>query len=177
MTAVEGFLVVEKQPPDLQTSPNKAYRGLYRTPPWDQDSFDGGFDDPYVLGQVSDAGLIPTRQLAEDALAKFAELSDPSDLEVIFARQVAPPVVEQLEGLEQLGFDVCCAAPFWSILADPPVDRAPQPEITKVLVAVNEHGLLANPLDAFALRDKASSEGWIDAGVELGVWQVALANG
>jgi hypothetical protein len=70
MMTAEGYLTVEKDAVD--TAPK--YRGVHRVPPFSQEEFNRGFDDPYLFGVREATGLLPDLAVARDFRRKYQEL-------------------------------------------------------------------------------------------------------
>lgn len=106
---IQGYLVLER-PTKVRGMPPE-YRGLYRVPPFLIDDWP---EDPYMVeGLTSDGGFFSTLEGAEAARKALIELRSGS-YEIVFATTGAGAV-----STTELGYDVACLAPFWSILADP----------------------------------------------------------
>jgi len=148
---IDGYLVVLKMPMDIISSRNPRYKGLFRTPPWSQEYYEKGFNDPYVFGEyTNEAGLIPSLELALEALGRFAEVISPVALEIIYAiscdnndnPSIAPA------NLEFLGYDVAGSErPFWSLVVDLPL---PESILSSYLDRLNDSGLFSSIIDTKA---------------------------
>lgn len=142
MTILEGYLVVLKPGLADAVLNNSKYRGLYRTPPYSMESYQKGFDNPYVFEKsISEDGLIPTLDLAQSVRIKFTEIHKFDDLEIIYVQtwnsSVQPEVT--IPNVRFLGFDIAGTAPFWSIVGDCP--SSSDPRFHNELGQLNEYGL------------------------------------
>jgi hypothetical protein len=163
-----GYLVVLDRPDYFPRSLNKAYRGLYRTPPCREEDTAAGFEHPYVFGGYTDeSGLIPDLETANNVLHRFGEITWQSSLEIIYAATDSPSADHAAErGYTMLGFDVACLAPFWSIVVDQvPSDRIPD---------LNEYGLLSSGQEAGSWLADFRARRSVDSDIELLIWQVFL---
>jgi hypothetical protein len=146
-----GYLVVLKKPSHLERAAPR-YRGLYRLPYWDQKRYDAGWDDPLWTAEFVDSeGFSPSRRFADRMIAEWLEVYDAADLEVIYAtdRLDAGVPDEVADGtFEELGFDVACLRPFYSIVADV------YGGMTHHAETFNENGLLASRRAADEYRDE-----------------------
>jgi hypothetical protein len=145
MEPKRGYLVVSTDPTHI-AAVDPGYRGLYRTPPFDQTKFNDGFDDPYISDEfVNQDGLIPDIAAADAVWKRFASVMSPEHLELLWVETGDGSSVptESVDG-EYLGYDVACLAPFWSIVADPARDVF-MPEL-------NKHGLIGSYEAAEVLR-------------------------
>jgi hypothetical protein len=151
---------------------NPAYRGIYRRPPWSQELYNKGYDDPYVFGDyVDEHGLIPTIGQVREALQRIAAVI-PDKLEVIQVSEVVDDTgATEGVGGEPYGFDVAHReAAFWSLLVDyPPEDWA-----REFLPLLNQHGLFEFARDAQLFRERCLTEGQPDltADSDIVVWRV-----
>lgn len=134
-----GFLTVEKTAVD--TMPK--YRGVHRIPPFSQERFDSGFDDPYLFGERQPNGLLPSLAAAKEFVQKYQGVYAAEQLEIIFvcaAESGTPPPDSDF-----LGFDVADSAPpFYSFVGDAPLN----PDITALLEHLNDNGLFSSMQDA-----------------------------
>jgi hypothetical protein len=152
---IEGYLIVLKMPVDIISSRNPRYRGLFRTPPWSQEYYEKGFNDPYVFGEyTNEAGLIPSLDLAFEVLGRFAEIVSPVALEIIYAQSCdnnnKPSL--HLANLEFLGYDVAGSeSPFWSLVADFPLHEA---ILNSFLGKLNDSGLFSSIDDTKAYLEE-----------------------
>jgi hypothetical protein len=169
----EGFLVVLRNA-ETHNPRNPRYRGLYRTPPFEQKRFDEGFDDPYLVDPaLTTEGLLPTQNDAERVRDGFARTYPREELDVIHARVVDQRnVSDDAPGAHRLGFDVAGLAPFWSILADISVDPDADNVLAKFLSELNENGLFSDSATAHSYRDYYVSIAPETAGLDLYVWDV-----
>jgi len=140
---IKGYLVVLRVPVRLARS-NPKYRGLYRGPGWptrfpeEEEALDA-----YVFGDYmsdSEGGLIPTEQLARELFSRFS--ASPREFDVIYAQ--TPHEERPGSPYPLLGYDVACASPFWSILADWPVRQG----FESFKGLLNENGLFSDPAHA-----------------------------
>ncbi len=173
MNEYAGYLVVLNPPNYYPRSPNKQYRGLYRTPPYREEDAERGFEHPLVFGGfTNEAGLIADLATARQVLSRFGEVERGDRLEIIHVRSVHGNRDQELNsgsGLKWIGYDVACLAPFWSIL----VDWVPA-ELPASSLRFNRYGLLNSLHDAnmclkgFRLRRPE------DKDIVLYIWQVSL---
>lgn len=172
-----AYLVVLREPPEALRPGDPRYRGLFRTPPWSQERFARGFDDPYVFGGLADEhGLVRSYGDAEQVLERFATVEPRSNLEIIEVRAHAPVSrtrrPSSAPGL--LGYDVAePRSPFWSIVAEYPVDS----RLGDLLRRLNENGLFSNPDDARAFLEGYRAHGLPHGHLPLVVWEVRSAAG
>ena len=136
----QGYLVVEKFLTD-ESLANPRYRGIHSTPPWSQDQYEAGFDDPYVFGRFSDQhGLIRTVGDAKEVLRRLTPIYPRDNLTIVFVEDQGQENAgfNEPEGTTLLGYDVAATdPPFWSPLSDPPVN----PIIRSRLNQTNDYGL------------------------------------
>jgi len=148
---IEGYLVVLRMPVDIRSSRNPRYKGLLRTPPWSEEYYEKGFNDPYVFGEyTNEAGLIPSVELALEVLGRFAEVMPPVTLEIIYAQSCDNNDNPSLHSanLEFLGYDVAGSeSPFWSLVADFPL---PESVLSSFLGRLNDSGLFSSINDTKA---------------------------
>lgn len=138
-----GFLVVLKFLPQGQTLYNPHYKGIDRTPPFSLEEYQAGFDDPYLSrNYINSDGLIPSMELAKEALKDFSQIERAENLETIFVQEWDKVQTEELSGYEFLGYDVAADRPFWSIVNDSPSPE--DPRFKAVLSKLNEYGLFAD---------------------------------
>ena len=172
MTTGEGFLVVLRSPDDIKRSPNRRYRGVDRTPPWSQEKYEQGFNDPYVFGDYTQkGGLVPTLELAERIQNRFTEVGSSPELEIIYVRFCEPTVrwPTQLPGFTFLGYDVAgIEGPFWSMVKDFPLD----PAANDFLALLNENGLFNSVKDGSAYLETYCSQKWPDYDLPVTVCEV-----
>jgi hypothetical protein len=169
----QGFLVVERSPQLVQGSLNPKYRGLYRTPPFRQEMYDKGFEDPYLTGKVlNEDGLIARLEDVESVLDVFSRMVDRDDLEIIYAeRRDVLNVPLSYHAYRFLGFDVATRSPFWSIVADLDVSY---PEGRDIQAKLNENGLLASAQAGMQYRQAYGDTHPEDSSVDLLIWAVSL---
>jgi hypothetical protein len=152
---IEGYLVVLKMPADIISSRNPRYKGLFRTPPWSQEDYEKGFNDPYVFGEyTNEAGLIPSLQLALEVLGRFTEVVPPVALEIIYAQSYDNNDNPSLHSanLEFLGYDVAGSeSPFWSLVADFPL---PEAILNSFFCKLNDSGLFSSIDDTKAYMEE-----------------------
>lgn len=142
MSALSGFLVVTKK---LQLYHNELYRGIHRIPPFDQNLYNRGFDDPYLWGEyVTESGLFPDLQTARSVKQVYAPALDPDDLEIIYVSEEEQGSPSNAD-LEFLGYDVASNEfSFWSVVGDFSVNG----RLNATREKLNEHGLFASRADA-----------------------------
>jgi hypothetical protein len=163
---MNGFLVVLK---DGGRPANPEYGGLYRTPPFLQQQYNRGFDDPYLSDKfVNDAGLIPSAEEVHIVLDRFSEVYPRSELEVLWVEHIGPDEDVAADGA--LGVDIASLSPFWSILAD-----IPEAFIEPWRDRLNEHGLFDSAATARAYRSAYRDGFRQDREVELHLWSVQRA--
>jgi hypothetical protein len=170
-----GYLVVLKEPHDIASGANARYKGLYRKPPFLQDEWNRGFEDPYMKPTLTnDAGFFRDIETAEWALSQFVPIFGDQSLEIIYAEDVERKAAYSADKPNKvLGYDIACEAPFWSILADPPlspdIDDA---QLMEMLDRLNAHGLLDDSRDAANYRRRYYEQWQGDPDVRLYVWEV-----
>ena len=165
----EGFLVVLRRPGDLLPT-NPRYRGLYRAPPYPSDDpAEQAVLEDYVFGSyTNEEAFIPDLTLARELLQRFKAKSKRA-FEIIYAKSgdlsdLRPPI----SGATFLGFDVACDAPFWSIVADFPI------ELSTYLERLNEYGLFDRLEDAQEYLQAYHDYGFDDDSPDLKPWAVFL---
>jgi hypothetical protein len=171
----KGFLVVQRTTADILKSYHPGYQGVYRTPPWSQKDYEGGFRDPYVFGNyANEAGIIPTLSAARDVLDRFSERYPPNNLEIIYVAERhhrSKPDVPKSLGRHFLGFDVAGpSSPFWSIVVDspPPSDK----RFRNALGRLNEFGLFNTSQEASKYLKDYRTHDLPDSNLPLTVWKV-----
>lgn len=144
MTSIhQGYLVVLKS--SLPYEKHIRYKGIDRTPPFSLESYEAGFNDPYLFGKyLTPVGLIPTFSFAQEALQAYSQIKDVDNLEIIYVQtcdEFAPKTIEA-SGSRFLGFDAAGERPFWSIVNDspPPDDPIYQPHLSQL----NDQGLFSS---------------------------------
>ena len=166
-----GYLVVLKSLPPSQTPYNARYRGIDRTPPFSIDAYQKGFDDPYLSRNFIDSdGLIPTIELARQALRVFSEYNPTGSLEMIFVHHADDQAPQALGNYQLLGYDVASGRPFWSI-----VNESPSPEdplFKPILGTLNANGLFASAEEAEDYRQLYESQQAKKHVKDLRVWAV-----
>jgi hypothetical protein len=169
-----GYLVVLRNAGPTVSPRNPVYRGLYRVPPFFQERFAEGFDDPYLVDpDVTPEGLLPSRAVADRFIERFSEDYRPGELEVIAVRPIEVGDGTDGEGEAlRLGFDVAALSPFWSILADISVDPNTDKRLAEFLLALNENGLFPEPDLARTYREYYTTVSTDAAAVNLYIWDV-----
>jgi hypothetical protein len=165
MASTSGYLVVSTDPAHIGSA-DARYRGLYRTPPFDQALYNAGFDDPYVSDEfVNEEGLLADVEAVEAVVDRFSTVMPISELEVLWVTTAASPELggRPRAGWHRLGYDVACLSPFWSVVADPPEGVH--------LAALNEYGLLASRQAGELIRDGLNDTPH-GRDLEMLVWEV-----
>jgi hypothetical protein len=143
-------------------------------PPWSQEHYERGFDDPYVFDRsLSPDGLIPDLDSARRFREILYEIHPPYSLEIICAVELEGPsdVDTSVGEPNHLGFDVASNRPFWSPLGDPPNHEAVRQYLPS---RINSNGLFAPASDAFAYLDMCRPLPECDAPEDLRVWTVSV---
>lgn len=111
-----GFVIVMKQPGD-QLHPG--YRGLDRLPPWTLDIAESL--DLDELGRLEDeSGLLRSKADAEQALQAYSRVWPREHLEVLWVDTAHGSPPAEIDRVEELGYDIATAAPFYSIVHELP---------------------------------------------------------
>jgi hypothetical protein len=98
---------------------------------------------------TDEAGLIRSLAAALEAASRFEDVYPSSALEILYTVEVNVEPVPEGVKWEDLGFDVACAAPFWSPVVDIPGEVEP---LLLKPGALNSSGLFSNAADASAYR-------------------------
>jgi hypothetical protein len=154
-------------------SRNPGYRGIDRMPPFNQDRWNEGFDWPTMSRQLVDENLLsPDLARAEKVIEGFGWLHPSDDLEILFVRSGDRPglTAATRPASQFLGFDTAGPAPFYSVLADPPLDPLADQHIDRL----NEFGLFPNDTAATRYLADLRQAGLVEANQVLFVWTVEL---